>query len=273
MYNKSKRAYGNNKSQSNRHLFYVASKKYSNTLKRSNYAYKQDCARILRETKNNDPKTFWGLIKSFNRKQCIEKINVQELYQHFRELNDCDADDVRLDMPDIQACDALDCPITKDEILAAVKGLRNNKACGLDGIHNEYIKSTVHLLMPVYLKLFNLVFDSGIIPESWLVGYIKPIYKNKGSPQDPGNYRGITIVSCLGKLFTSIINTRLQRFSDEVDLIGESQAGFRKRYSTIDHIYVLKALIDVYHNMKKKYFVHLLISVKHLIQCGDTGFG
>ena len=34
----------------------------------------------------------------------------------------------------------------------------------------------------IYTKLFNVVFDNAIIPESWKVGVIKPIYKNKGDP-------------------------------------------------------------------------------------------
>ena len=95
--------------------------------------------------------------------------------------------------------------------------------------------------MPVNLGLFNAVLNYGVIPEAWLTGCIKPIYKNKGSPGDPGNYRGVSLVSCLGKVFTSIISNRLQKFSDDVNLIGEEQAGFRPNHSTLDHMYVLKS--------------------------------
>jgi hypothetical protein len=49
-----------------------------------------------------------------------------------------------------------------------------------------------------------------IMPSSWLIGMIKPIYKNKGDKFDPKNYRPITIASCLGKLFTAILNERLK---------------------------------------------------------------
>jgi hypothetical protein len=50
---------------------------------------------------------------------------------------------------------------------------------------------------------------------------------------DPDYFRAITLISCLGKLFTSIVNTRLIFFANEVTLIHENQAGFRKGYSTI----------------------------------------
>ena len=77
---------------------------------------------------------------------------------------------------------------------------------GIDNIKNEQIKASCHLMIPVYIKLFNLIFEHGLVPESWSVGTIKPIYKNKGDPKMPENYRPITILSCLGKLFTAIIN-------------------------------------------------------------------
>ena len=53
--------------------------------------------------------------------------------------------------------------------------------------------------------MFNLVLDSGI-PDNWTIGIIKPIYKNKGDVKDPNNFKAVTLIGCLGKLFTSIIN-------------------------------------------------------------------
>ena len=111
--------------------------------------------------------------------------------------------------------------------------------------------------MPYYVKLFNLIFDSGESPDSWTMGIIKAIYKNKGDPSDPDNYRAITLVSSLGKLFTSILNSRLSNFSDKTDLVTKSQAGFRAGYSTQDDIFILYSLITLYLSKKKKYFVVL----------------
>ena len=58
---------------------------------------------------------------------------------------------------------------------------------------------------------FNIVLNTGIIPEKWVEGLIMPIYKNKDDPLNPENYRPITLLSCLGKLFTSVLNERLWR--------------------------------------------------------------
>ena len=59
---------------------------------------------------------------------------------------------------------------------------------------------------------FNIVPQTGKIPRAWSIGYISPIYKGKGEENDPDNYRGITVLSCFGKLFTSVINDRIHSF-------------------------------------------------------------
>ena len=102
--------------------------------------------------------------------------------------------------------------------------------------------------------MFNIVLETGIVSNDWSIGVIKPIYKNKGSYNDPDNYRGITILSCMGKLFTSLLNNSLTKYLNDYKIIGEEQAGFRKGYSTSDHIFTLKCLIDLYLFKKKRLY-------------------
>jgi len=109
-------------------------------------------------------------------------------------------------------------------------------------------------MCPIYVKLFNLILKTGIIPSEWTKGVILPIYKNKGNKKDPNNYRGITLLSCLGKLFTSLLNTRLTKFAKTHQLIGPEQAGFRKGYSTTDHVFVLNCIVDMYLYKHKKLY-------------------
>ena len=113
---------------------------------------------------------------------------------------------------------------------------------------------TSHLFMPTYLKLFSNILNTGFIPDDWLKGIVKPIFKNKGDRLKPENYLPITILSCIGKLFTSVLNLRLTTFLDTHDILNENQAGFRKEYSTVDHIHVLNTLIETLKNQKKKLF-------------------
>ena len=62
------------------------------------------------------------------------------------------------------------------------------------------------------------------------------------------------MLSCLGKLFTSIINDRLTHFSNRHDIVKETQAGLRQGYRTLDHIFLLKSIIDLFLWKRKKLF-------------------
>ena len=66
--------------------------------------------------------------------------------------------------------------IREEEVLAAVKQLKNNKAVGYDRVLNEHISSTVPIFLSLYTKSFNLIFNTGVIPEEWLTGIVKPIF-------------------------------------------------------------------------------------------------
>ena len=128
-------------------------------------------------------------------------------------------------------------------------------------------------MLPIYVKLFNVVFDTSIIPESWLKGNILPIYKNKGDIQQPENYRPITLLSCVGKLFTSIINNRLTNNADRNDIITDSKAGSWHGFSTLDNLFVINSLIDMAKAKSKNFFALLLTSNRPSILYGVMADG
>ena len=68
------------------------------------------------------------------------------------------------------------------------------------------------------------------------------------------NYRGITILSCFGKLFTAVINNRLTEYIESTGVLSEVQGGFRKGYATTDSIFVLYGLIQILKASKKKLY-------------------
>ena len=81
-----------------------------------------------------------------------------------------------------------------------------------------------------------------------------PLYKNKGSLNDQDNYRGITLLSCVGKLSTAVLNDRVTKYLDVVGGIGDEQAGFRLGHSTIDHIFALHAILNIYLSAGKRVY-------------------
>ena len=134
--------------------------------------------------------------------------------------------------------------ITVDEISRSVKDSKIEKTCYDDNIINEYIKSSAHLLIPIYTRLFNCI----LIPGIWLSWNSIPIFKNKGKSSDPKNNRLISILSCLGKLFTSMLNKRLNVDSNEFVLINQRQVDFRLNKSK----YNFFALIIWTYNLEKE---------------------
>ena len=76
------------------------------------------------------------------------------------------------------------------------------------------------------------------------------------------NYRGITLLSTLGKLFSRILNNRLNDWAEEYHIYVEAQAGFRKNMGTIDNIFVLHGVINLMLN--ENYMLLLLIILRLL---------
>ena len=149
----------------------------------------------------------------------------------------------------------LESDFTEVEVEKVMKSLKNGKSPGEDMITNEFLKQSLPFILPFYTNLFNTVLETGHIPESWTTGVIVPIYKKKGDPKDPANYRGITLVSALGKVFTRLLNDRLEKFANDNDILLKNQAGFRKNHATTDHVYVLQTIIELFLKKGKNYML------------------
>ena len=238
------------------------SKKYKKAVMKEKALCRKQIIKKLKNAKTKDPKLYWSVLnRQYNRKSkgANNAPSLDDFFNAFKDLagnvdqgeyiSDVDEANESRDGYDINrelTDQILNAEFTAEEIYLCVKDLKNGKACGTDEILNEYIKTTFQKMESVYVDLFNRVLNEGKIPEAWTIGMITPIYKNKGDKMDVNNYRGITILSCLGKLFTSVINARLNKYADEVKLINENQTGFRKGYSTVDHIFLLKNFIDIF---------------------------
>ena len=140
-----------------------------------------------------------------------------------------------------------------EEISTAISQLKHGRSCGPDGLINEFYIYGKTELIPVLLVLFNKIFEIGHFPEGWSEGYIIPLHK-KGSINNPENYRGITLLSTLGKLFSRVLNNRLSSWAENYSVYIESQTGFRKNMGTVDNIFVLHGLITHMLNAGKKLY-------------------
>ena len=245
-------------STENSNTYKQKSKDYKQTIDHAYKHFHKELHRKLRSLKSKNPKDYWQIINnSTKQKEKIGQIALETFMEHFKKLNQIDNSDSPKDdtQPDIRTNDpTFQSNFTDSEILKQVKKLKNGKACGIDFIINEFIKNSPPEMITLITKYFNVILDSGIIPSSWCLGIIVPIYKKKGDINDVDNYRGITLLSCIGKLFTMVLNARLCNFLEDNNLLNETQAGFREDYSTLDHIFSLHCLIDILLSKKKRVY-------------------
>ena len=101
---------------------------------------------------------------------------------------------------------------------------------------NDYAKVLLH-------QFFNLCFNSGLNPTDWDYSNIKPISKKDKDPRDPLNNRCITIMCCISKIYSKLLNVRLQKYLEDNNILVEEQNGFRASRSCIDHIFSLCTIL------------------------------
>ncbi|KAI5751055.1 hypothetical protein M8J77_003777 [Diaphorina citri] len=122
---------------------------------------------------------------------------------------------------------------SEDSVYKALSKLSGRAASGVDEISSFYIKKcSLHLSKPLTL-LFNRSLQSGEFPDRWKVALIKPIYKS-GSKNSIKNYRPVSIISIIPKLFEKLVYDRINVILNP--LIIDKQFGFMKQRSTVTNL-------------------------------------
>ena len=117
----------------------------------------------------------------------------------------------------------------------------------------DFFIDSKDVIAPYICYMFNHVYNSGIYPEEWSKGYIVPIFK-KGDKTNPSNYRGITIINVLAKIFSLTLRNRINKWCESDNVFNSAQFGFRDNHSTTDCIFILHSIIqNIIHNKSKLY--------------------
>ena len=122
-------------------------------------------------------------------------------------------------------------PVTDTEIKNHILALDVKKACGYDNMSSLLIKDASNFISAPLCHIFNKSLQEGEFPNALKIAKVTPIYK-KGSKDVPGNYRPISVLPVLGKIFEKIVNKRLMEFLEVNNVLQQHQYGFRKKYST-----------------------------------------
>ena len=154
---------------------------------------------MLDNMKRDNPKQFYNLFRK-KRKSCKTNLNVNDLFQYFSNLMSGEHNELHGAEEAECVFNELDEHFSDKEISEQIHNLKKDKAPGIDGLLNEMFIKCENIFLPILTKLLNHILSTGLYPEEWSKGIVVPIYK-KGDGSDVGNYRPITLISHLAKLF------------------------------------------------------------------------
>lgn len=143
-------------------------------------------------------------------------------------------------------------PVTVDEVECAILSLSEGKAPGLDGVSVGAMKRGVQAIVPVLTNLINKCFSTGVFPDALKLARVTPVFK-AGDRELVSNYRPISILSVLNKIFENCIYVRLIKFLNACNYFHSTQYGFREKSSTSGAC--LELLEDVYKAIDDRKYV------------------
>ncbi|KAK3556392.1 hypothetical protein QTP70_007987 [Hemibagrus guttatus] len=149
------------------------------------------------------------------------------------------------DTPSVEEPEAedseVDSFITQAEVTEVVQQLLGGKAPGVDEIRPEYLKSLDVVGLSWLTHLCNIAWRSGTVPLDWATRVVVPLFK-KGDRRVCSNYRGITLLSLPGKVYSRVLERRVRLLVEP--RIQEEQRGFRPSRGTLDQLYTLHRVLE-----------------------------
>ena len=129
------------------------------------------------------------------------------------------------------------------------KQIKPNKSCGPDGISPGVFKFLPETWLAFLCTLLNMVFLLGY-PLSWVPARLIMLFK-KGWVLDCDNYRGISIINAIAKIYDYVLNNRLVQWYQP----QREQAGAQQKRGCIEHIVCLRLIIDIFMRKRRKLFI------------------
>ena len=225
-----------------RKSYMLAKKQYKKAVNKFQNQLKRESITKLADMEPGDPSKFWKAIKRVVHaaRNVTPMITSNQWCNHFSQLLNIQYNEGKTDqfheyvktaLPHIESvnehCPDLDYNVTVEEVSKTINKSKSGKAAGIDGIMTDMIKCCVHLIAKPIAHLFNIIFKQGTFPSRWDTSIIVPLHKS-GDLDDPGNYRGIALSNCLGRLLTKLMAERLYNYVESNRIRKINQGGFVK---------------------------------------------
>ena len=218
----------------------------------------------VRNLEKDNPKQFWNIIKILqngNNVSIQNPIEYEAWEKYLKQLYSSEPEDNKFihQSTNQELFQNQDAEATIDQLLIVlsqtIMKLKKGKAAGEDSTINEILKIGEFYLAEPITKLLNLIFSSGNYPSNWSRNLLVAIHRG-GAKDDPDNYRGISISSCLSKFCSTALYLRVLEVNESFSLINDKQIGFLKGYRTSDRILLTDTIIhEIVHKCKHRLFV------------------
>ena len=255
-----KALYKNTPTDENRERFLNSRRDYCKCKKNAKSRYYAKEKHKLSSLSRNNPRQFWKYINNYKkRNKTSDNIKLDEFVEHFQTLSNTPHEEFQNNdfIPNPQNetinIEDLDREITLEEVSKTISSLQRNKSCDYDKNVADFFIDSKDIISPYLVHIFNHIFNSGVYPDSWSKGVLVPIYK-KGNKSNPSNYRGITIINVIAKIFSLVLRNRINKWCEETETLNNLQFGFRDERSTADCIFILHSIIQKVLANKSKLF-------------------
>ena len=121
--------------------------------------------------------------------------------------------------------------VPEKTILDFLKELKTNKATGIDNLSGCFLKDGSNVLATPIAQICNLSIKLSAVPDACKIAKLKPLYK-KGKNTDPKNYKPISLLPVISKIFEKVIHDQTMEFVTKKNILYKFQSGFLKFLST-----------------------------------------
>ncbi|CAF0903414.1 unnamed protein product [Brachionus calyciflorus] len=111
------------------------------------------------------------------------------------------------------------------EIEKSISELLNSSSPGYIGIHTKVLKAMPVIFAPILLKIFNNCLELEKIQEDWKIAIVTPLYKNKGDKSQIDNYRAISVLSPIAKMFEKLLAKQILEYFESNKIFFKGQHG------------------------------------------------